>query len=156
MSLPHENDEHDEGELHWNKVWDLVESTERQRRQLFYYGVLDGARFTAHKLLWIRNHYTTHESGGVVVPGGLGVSHSFKRWVSLNNLIFKITLKFSSFRKKTKAWKWLKLTGFGVIFNMNELLTKRDELSFLVVLALPIASSGGLAWITWSSRLPWL
>lgn len=31
-------------------------------------------------------------------------------------------------------------------------LTKREELSFLIVLALPNASSTGLVWITCSSR----
>lgn len=33
-------------------------------------------------------------------------------------------------------------------------LTKREELSFLIVLALPNASSTGLASMTWSSRFP--
>ena len=33
-------------------------------------------------------------------------------------------------------------------------LTKREELSFLIVLAFPKASSRGLAWMIWSSRVP--
>lgn len=36
----------------------------------------------------------------------------------------------------------------------QELLTKREELSFLTVLALPKASRAGLAWMIWSSRVP--
>ena len=38
---------------------------------------------------------------------------------------------------------------------VGTLLTNREELSFLVVLAFPIASKGGLACMTWSSRLPY-
>lgn len=34
-------------------------------------------------------------------------------------------------------------------------LTKRDELSFLTVLAFPKASSSGLALMIWSSSVPW-
>lgn len=33
-------------------------------------------------------------------------------------------------------------------------LTKREELSFRTVLALPKASKAGLAWMIWSSRVP--
>lgn len=33
-------------------------------------------------------------------------------------------------------------------------LTKREELSFRKVLALPKASRAGLAWMIWSSRVP--
>ena len=37
---------------------------------------------------------------------------------------------------------------------MSKRLTKREELSFLTVLALPKASSRGLALMIWSSRVP--
>ena len=41
--------------------------------------------------------------------------------------------------------------GWG---HFGGVLTKRDELLFLVVLALPYASSTGLAWTIWSSSVP--
>lgn len=37
----------------------------------------------------------------------------------------------------------------------KKFLTKRDELLFLMVLALPKASKTGLAWMIWPSREPW-
>ena len=39
--------------------------------------------------------------------------------------------------------------------NINNELTKRDELSFLTVLALPKASKMGLAWRSCASSSPW-
>lgn len=43
----------------------------------------------------------------------------------------------------------------GTPFTLADQLTKREELSLRMVLALPQASRGGLAWMTWSSRLPY-
>lgn len=40
--------------------------------------------------------------------------------------------------------------------NPSPSLTNRDELSFRRVLALPKASRAGLAWMIWSSRVPWM
>jgi hypothetical protein len=47
------------------------------------------------------------------------------------------------------------LDTFEVIYSSDpRSLTKREELSFRTVLALPKASRAGLAWIIWSSRVP--
>lgn len=47
------------------------------------------------------------------------------------------------------------LNVYTVYYIHRSLLTKRDELSFLSVLALPNASMAGFASMIWSSRVPW-
>lgn len=42
----------------------------------------------------------------------------------------------------------------GPSWQWSRALTKREELSFRTVLALPKASRAGLAWMIWSSRVP--
>lgn len=60
--------------------------------------------------------------------------------------LFSLSLKWHSIRGKKR--------GQAKALFQDQILTKREELLFLVVLAFPKASRTGLAWMIWSSRDP--
>ena len=100
--------------------------------------------------LWV-SFLEFSELGGQAEWGGFGVCVCVSRYPK------------TKCRTISQVWRLLAKLHLYPIFpstlheacgQWSGALTKREELSFLTVLALPKASRAGLAWMIWSSRVP--
>lgn len=82
------------------------------------------------------------------------------KWILMNlpcGKMYKISMKCyrnqpANSTESMNQWIYIQYTIYREFLLV---LTKRDELSFLSVLALPNASMAGFASMIWSSRVPW-